>query len=355
MIQSDPQSNNLSPTYPNQRVVFLLGIMPRSGTNFLAELLCRHPDCGATFHITEDFLLANAHHLETFVNSVHHSWSLLWGEYDASLKEPLLRALGHGLEQYLYEQTEADWLEAHRGSDTWPDTVKVRPKVRIARTPSVENLELFTRLTDAKAIVIIRDGRSVVESGMRSFGWWFEDALQRWASEAKRIIDVANSSPQIYCVRYEDLLDDRPGELHKLFNFISVDPNLYDYEAEVPVRGSSTFFNKQQGINWHDTKPDESFDPRQRWQHWSRSRRARFSWVAAKEMRGLGYQLEDELNGFWRIYNIYIDTIWPLRKWVRALGRKIVPQSIRDRVMWNRGKLYRMLLRKDGTEVQPTA
>lgn len=326
------------------RVIFLLGIMPRSGTNFLCELLCRHPDCGTTFHITEDFLLANAHHLSNFADGVHGSWNLLWGDFDTSLKSPLLQAVGQGLEDYLYEQTSETWLKAHQESDEWPPTVKVRPAVRIARTPSVENLALLPQLTDAKTVVIVRDGRSVVESGMRSFGWWFEDAVQRWAKEADQIASVTEAHAQVCYVRYEDLLVNRPGELHTLFSFIGVNPQTYNYKTEIPIRGSSTFFDNKKGINWQDTKPTPAFNPLNRWQHWSKRRKIRFDWVAAQQMRAFGYPAESNITGFWLIYNHLLDFIWPLRARMRDLGRRLIPTKIRARVMWSRGKLYRRLI-----------
>ena len=36
--------------------IFILGITPRSGTNFLQDILCFHPDCGAG-PVREYFLL----------------------------------------------------------------------------------------------------------------------------------------------------------------------------------------------------------------------------------------------------------------------------------------------------------
>ena len=51
-----------------QEFVIILGIAPRSGTNFFCDLLTRHPDCEPVRTIWEDFLVANADKLQRLEN-----------------------------------------------------------------------------------------------------------------------------------------------------------------------------------------------------------------------------------------------------------------------------------------------
>ena len=53
--------------------IFILGISQRSGTNFLFDLLCLHPDCGAPSIKWEDFLVDKSDLLVRYVSSVY-SW-----------------------------------------------------------------------------------------------------------------------------------------------------------------------------------------------------------------------------------------------------------------------------------------
>ncbi len=338
--------------YPS-RVVFLLGVMPRSGTNFLYELICAHPDCGGTGRISEDFLIANAHDLNHYVNQVHESWKKLWWPHDEALKDPLLKALGHGLETYLISLTSPRWLAEHPHNPKYLQGVKPSPPVVIARTPSVENLALLPKISDAKVIVIVRDGRSVVESGQRTFGWFFEDSTQKWARSARDIRSVtANHADQITYVRYEDLVNNKENILKQIFTFIGVDPNKYDYQNETPIRGSSTYFNPQDGINWQAIKETKEFDPLNRWAKWSRSKHERFNWVAGQELEFFDYLPMRRGGTLWTILNLFLDLLWPIRHRLRNLARKRIPKPVRDQVLWKRGQINRKFMPKKETPNQ---
>jgi protein-tyrosine sulfotransferase len=310
------------------KVVFLLGIMPRSGTHYLLSLMKKHPDCTAKTGIPEDFIIANSDLLVKFVDGVYDSWNQLWGEFNEELKEPLYEHLGRGIENYLYSLT----------TDT-----DLQPKVCISSTPSVKNLELAPRITKSKIIILVRDGRSVIESGMRSFGWFFEDSVHSWASAADTIIRFAIGHPQMYIVKYEDLLDVqmRKDVLAGIFNFIGVDPEQYDYERDVDVIGSSTYYDKDKGINWGETKKTETFDPRKRWEMWERAKHERFNWIAGRQSQVFGYELVKSGSPFWVLYNVLLDLLWPVRAMLRWGARKVVPQGLRGKILWLRGKKYR--------------
>ncbi len=144
--------------------IFILGIMPRSGTNYLYNLLLLHPDCGDPEPIWEDYFLHHSDILLRYVEILSDQWKL--PEENKTVQESQLCSnLGYGIISYLYAKTAKKRL--------------------VAKTPSVYNLNNFYKFfPDAYLIIIVRDGRSVVESGRKSFGWNYEIAMKRWAEAA---------------------------------------------------------------------------------------------------------------------------------------------------------------------------
>ena len=53
--------------------IFILGIMPRSSTNFLHHLVCLHPDCTPTL-AWEDFVIYPASLLDAYAHAVYCEW-----------------------------------------------------------------------------------------------------------------------------------------------------------------------------------------------------------------------------------------------------------------------------------------
>ncbi|MCP4427744.1 MAG: sulfotransferase [Chloroflexi bacterium] len=326
--------------------------MPRSGTNFLYEQLSMHPDCGGTARISEGFLIANVHHLAHFVDEVHRSWNMLWWPHEEELKEPLLKAMGQGLEAYARSLASPSWIARQSSNNEFWSGVKPSPPVVIVRTPSVRNLDLLPKLTQTKVLIIVRNGRSIIESGMRTFGWFFENSVQQWAKSADLIQKSVSTHPeQMLCVRYEDILSNREEALKKISAFINVDPAAYNFEAETPVRGSSTFYDYDEGINWYGTRKTADFKPLKRWSNWSRARHERFNWLAGKHLEIFEYNPVIRGGVFWTFCNLTLDLIWPIRRCLRWSVRKWIPKRIRDRYLWNRGKRYRKFILKSLEEL----
>jgi hypothetical protein len=81
-------------------LVFVFGIMHRSGTNYLRDLLTLHEQCrGSRIH--EDFLVANSCLLERYVDAVIYNWNSDW--FQGAIDEEVAgvaKALGSGLEAF---------------------------------------------------------------------------------------------------------------------------------------------------------------------------------------------------------------------------------------------------------------
>ena len=89
------------------RPIFILGIMPRSGTNFLHQLITLHPDCVAS-HVWEDFLIYPAPLLDAYAHALYSEWTPLTTEklepVMASPLDTLFHHLGEGLLSFLEPQ-----------------------------------------------------------------------------------------------------------------------------------------------------------------------------------------------------------------------------------------------------------
>ncbi len=313
--------------------IFILGIMPRSGTNFIYNLLCLHSHCEGVGirDMPEDTLLYNADLLNRYVSNVSSFWCRhgLRGKDDLErqqnnldLKEMLFSSLGSGLMTYL------ERLNHFHG---------VKPLV--TKTPFVRNLKYFYQLfPNARLIILIRDGRAVVESNYKSFGMSYEVGMHRWEAAAQEIIAFdeiyRDSSYRYLIVKYEDIIDDLRSEMKRVLEFLELELNAYDFETalNLPVFGSSEGFAKAReekaddpgDAGWKIVRKGRKFDPKSRWSQWSAAMQLRFHWIAGDSMIRLGYHdTEDErfstftkLDSLW---NIFLDWKW---KFITALITK---------------------------------
>jgi hypothetical protein len=272
--------------------VFLLGLTPRTGTNYLGDLLRLHPACAGVGPVYEDFLLQEAWRLQDYADVVAGHWDPAWG-VTGDHSAALVRGLGAGLRAFLLEELERI------------DVGPAPTEVVVTKTPSIAGLPLLRRLVpDARAVVLVRDGRAVVESGTRTFGrdaeWW----MREWAAAAD-VLAIHADEAHVTVVRYEDLLGDLERELSRVLEALGLSPDNYDFAAAkaLPVRGSSAQASEH-GVSWDAARPAGPFDPLGRWRSWDRGRHRRFNWLAGQAAVGLGYTLVrgpgDRLLGPWQ-------------------------------------------------------
>ena len=254
--------------------VFVHGIFLRSGTNFVFQLLRLHPDLAAGRPIREDRFLEHADDLFRFVESVKSAWNPDWG-IPEDIDDQLLGCIGNGLVSFLVGEPQ---------------------KRLVVKNPSVRNLgRFFSLFPTARLVVLLRDGRSVVQSGMASFGWDLAFGAQRWAEAAEEIVEFKRNSDEpsrFLIVRYEDLLTDLRPQMERLLDFCRLDRSSFDFEraARLPVYGSSEFFGPEHtSLHWQPVERDDTFDPRRRWRDWSSAMHEEFWAIAGAQMRRLGY------------------------------------------------------------------
>lgn len=151
--------------------IFILGMLPRSGTNHLWDLLGLHPDTELSTPVYEDHLVRSASHLFHYVDDVSRQWTPEWNVPEATSHE-LLVAIGDGILR---------WLSAD--SD----------RRIVTKMPSVEGADRFADLfPESPLFVLVRDGRSLCESGVRTFGWSYERAFRRWRDAADVVIGLTS-------------------------------------------------------------------------------------------------------------------------------------------------------------------
>jgi protein-tyrosine sulfotransferase len=257
--------------------IFIHGVLPRSGTNFLSHLLMLHPDCApAVVPVYEDLLLEHSDHLVAFARSVRAAWDPRWGDFD-DLPARLTASLGDGLVSFLRED---------------------RGRRLVTKSPSVHRLDrFFAFFPTARLLVLVRDGRAVTRSAMETFGWGFERAARAWAQGADEIRrfreTYGDAHPERWrLVRYESLVEDLDVELPEVLRFLELDLDRYDMGAarNLPVRGSSWFFGEGgSAVHWEPVEKDPDFLPTERWRSWTPERLERFEWLAGDRLRYLGY------------------------------------------------------------------
>ena len=276
---------------PSVSPIFILGIFPRSGTNYLHDLLRMHPACeSGSSVLEEDNFIFNAHSLLNFIEGVSRMWKQKWGAEQLNKeKEALCSKLGEGLISFLSYQLES---RKHLAENGGPWKAK---RLVVTKTPSVNNLTLFFRLFPASSLLIlVRDGRSVVESSVKTFDHPYDYVTRQWALAARSIQKLHQPTKRYLIVRYEDLYGNVDLELRRIFEFLHLDPDAYDYRSAVdlPVRGSSILRGVSssqkssawvaQGIHWEPTQKPQNFNPIDRWRDWGRARHERFNWLAGK-------------------------------------------------------------------------
>ena len=296
--------------------IFIHGILPRSGTNFLADLLLLHPDCAPGLDpVREDLFLDRSESLARYVEELEAAWDPRWGPL-TGVRSRLSASLGDGLVAFLRVDRE---------------------RRLVTKSPSVRHLDrFFTFFPGASLLVLVRDGRSVTESAMRTFGWSFERAAHAWveaADEIDRFRRAFAGSPTPWrLVRYEDLLEDLDATVLDVLRSVGLDPDAYDFEAarRLPVRGSSFHHGPDRTeVHWDPVPRSEGFAPAERWRGWNRERIDRFEWLAGPQLRAFGYGTgEGRRPVHASLRHLARDASWSLRK-AGATGRHAVAGASR--------------------------
>lgn len=267
------------------KLLYIAGISPRSGTNFLYKCISYHPACLPTTE-GEDHFLRNSDCLIDFATSVYDKWNTGWPIRKKNVPEDLLSSLGTGLVHFLRDQSR-DFSSSGNGKHQF---------ILVAKTPHVHNVGVFPKIfPDGFLLILLRDGRAVAESTMQTWGTGFDGAVKRWRKGARKVINFTDchgmSSEWHQVVRYEDLVRAPKKTLKEVFASADLDAESYPYNEldEMPVLHSSTYGDDEV---WGEKKKKEDFDPLSRFASWTKAQHHRFNWLAETELRELGYAPE---------------------------------------------------------------
>ena len=309
------------------RPVFILGIATRSGTTYLQDLLRLHPDCDVDgLELDEDHFVTYADLLIRYVNLASKTWKAWWGPEQLQKERDLVcQCMGDGLVSYLRLQVR------NRRTLTGKAPPDKPLPVLVTKTPNVTNLHLFFRIfPNADLLILVRDGRAVVESAVRSFYRNFAEEARQWATRAAVIRDFtesdSNRGRKYLVVRYEDICTNTKSELDRIMLFLRLDPTLYDFDAakNLPVRGSSSLRREgagsreafvAPGIHWDPVPKNSDFKPLERWGNWDRAKHERFNWIAGKHLPAFGYEIKSYSGNrwLWTARNTVLDLL-PIEK-----------------------------------------
>lgn len=294
MQVTDSHANDESVGTPPPIPIFILGIRPRSGTHFLANLLCKHPDCVKSV-IAEDSLLVDADLLARYVTRVNAQWTSVNGAPLAGYDELLRQCIGEGLLSFLRETQLLGEKERLRKFGKKAGAGRLNKRL-VTKTPHLDNLAYFFQFFKrVPLLILVRDGRAIVESNVRSFASDPESEIRAWAAAADKLAqfetEYRDVSPGYLIVRFEDLHSRTEAEMRRVLAFLGLSTETYDFEGalNLPVVGSSTFKRPPGKVSWLPVRKTVDFDPLERASEWTRADHERFNRLAGKQLLRLGY------------------------------------------------------------------
>jgi hypothetical protein len=253
--------------------IFVLGVAHRSGSNYLSALVGSHPDAQRVAPLYEDYLVAGSRHLLAYADAAARRWEPF--DVGPCERSSLLAAIGDGITSFLERRAAG-----------------LRP---VAKTPILLGVETFFDVFPrACLLIVLRDGRSTVESAVRSFGSDYESAIEQWAEGARILLRFLANRPsgRWRLVRYEALLTHLDDELREVLDCCELDPRSYDFEAarRLPLQGSSTDRGGSAELHWRSVERPTDFGGLERHAGWSRERHRQFNDRAGELLAALGYE-----------------------------------------------------------------
>ena len=270
--------------------------MPRSGTVFLGECLGLHAD------------------IEAYPNEI---WEFPHDNHAAILEEYISKISG----SYHAKKFEADRFTRILG-DAWMNyfySFATSSKRRILmKSPNVQALDrFFDYFPNAFLLVIVRDGRDVVASGLKSgfvappkfsmknrHSWRrliqpadFRWLCQSYAKAASQISEFERSSKfdenrsRIMRVKFEDLCADTEETISEILDWAALDPKRMQWEDlhRLPVKGSSFLTREDGEMDFSEgVQKTEDFKPLGRWKSWTPKEKSIFESEAGEAQAEFG-------------------------------------------------------------------
>ncbi|MGH6920500.1 MAG: sulfotransferase family protein [Geminicoccaceae bacterium] len=264
--------------------IFVHGVLPRSGTNFLVDALALHPHVhahpGRLWEFPLLYVAPGAEALQREFLSMFRRNAEVMGRFD------LLAYLASG------------WLAALQK--------EAGERRLLLKSPHMQNLALFRHIFPYDTLLLcLRDGRDVIQSSLNTFARWhlrskgFAELAREWRYATEAILSFEPGGEHAYgnakVVRYEALVEDTAAVVHDTLRHARLDPEVFDFDAlrRLPVRGSSSLASRGDQ-RWAPHEKPKDFQPVGRWrQAWSRRAKRRFKAIAGTALIQAGYAQDD--------------------------------------------------------------
>lgn len=252
------------------------GIMPRSGTVYVGELLRRHPQ-----------LYAYPNHL----------WELPALSLTADVRR-LQQKFLLGYKPNIGKLEDDDFLPLFGAAIMAFLNGQVPPTQRVlSKMPNVQYLgHFFSMFPHENLLILTRDGRDVVHSTLRT--WRHLNFIQvclRWNRSARSILSTLEQFRRCgrsgYWVgRYENALTAPEDFVREACRQFQLNEDCYPFAEidKIRVIGSSKL-ESQDKVLWRHLKRPQNFRPIEYWKDWSPLRKKIFKVIAGQSLLDLGY------------------------------------------------------------------
>ena len=265
--------------------IFILGVMPRCGTNYLADLFKKHPRITAHPRTFYEFPLLsitdNVAELQREFSQVYRRAAAVLQPYEFSAY------LNAGMMSTLQESSG-------------------KSRTMLFKFPFVHHLGAFRMLFPRDhLILLLRDGRDVVASSLKTFRQGlnrkrFSEYCREWRVAADAILQyeccAANEEGRAKIIRYEELLSAPEDVMRATLRYFGLDVDLYDSEGldQLPLRGSSSVRGGGGKVTWQPIDKPRDFQSTGRWNSWSDYKKRRFMSIAGSTLVAAGYKASRE-------------------------------------------------------------
>lgn len=260
--------------------IIIHGVMQRSGTVYLGNLLKSHPDIYAFPNdIWEIPFLRFVDNLTEFENQFFKTYPKNKGKIG---KNDFLPLFGSAFIDYLY-------------------SLVPEGKQLLLKVPNVRYLNYFYLVFPHETLLLlIRDGRDVVSSTIKTWpNRKFLDVCWEWNNSAQMILGFdayyRDRRSDYLLAKYEDVLDNPVDFIKKACDCYELDTNKFPFEKldKLPVVGSSSLQPAGE-VTWGQIEKPRNFKPTQHWLSWSEEEKQLFKEIAGQTLIDLGY--EKDLN-----------------------------------------------------------
>jgi len=244
--------------------IIIHGVMPRSGTVFLGELIRSHPDVQAYPNDIWEMPLLSA------TPAVLALQKEFMRGYQQNLERispnDFLAMVGASFIRYLHTQIDED-------------------RRLLMKVPLAHQLDQFPLMfPHEQCLMLMRDGRDLTASTLKSWPTKNFDQVVRAWRDATRCM-LAQKHPMY---QYEEVVQDPQSVVRSICSDIQLDVDRYPFETidKQPLRGSSEHVEDS---GWNLVQKSSDFQSVGRWESWTSKQKDRFKELAGEELISAGY------------------------------------------------------------------